>query len=487
MQQQLQLLQCQFATNLTTNEKQVRSNKNSPKDRRKCSPEFHNQPKMAIVEKQHQQQQDKEEQAKKAKDFILTSLRQRRRRKLSSTKANNDNEQHLNGGQHKQQESMVEQDKENCHSLRQKQAIYEGSVDVNNVAGNRKSSADYNHREGAMLQQPGVNVTTALTAMTSAIQQCHCATCFKPDKVAIVNNNNNNNNSAAATTCENKYLLHVTHSHNECATTLASSYNNEEKFQNFQCPTGKLCCLMMKNKNMNVNVMLPPRTVTATTNNLSSAMVPAIKLNQLQQQQQLDQVNKISKHLNTEWDILAHLTVDHQLPVQQYYAEYGQRIHVQNLIRSQTLVCLNLKSLESFDTKLEKFFIACIPLDMYTNKVAIFVYHMNCATPTNTNTTTSSLSLSALNGGSSDEVSNFETIIENPLTGIKWFGRAHPLTTPWSIIREKQHFLEHQVYQQQQGLMASPVSVHNSNGVGAGQGGAESEASEAFVFVVKRK
>ena len=438
---------------------------------------------MAIVEKkrseqqqqqQHQQQQDKEEQAaKKAKDFILTSLRQRRRRKLSSMKANNDDEQQLNGSQHKQQEPVEEQDKENCHLLRQKQAMYEGSVDVNNVASNRKSSADYNHRENAMLQQQ-----PALTAMTSAIQQCHCATCFKPDKVAIVtNNNSNNNNSSAATTCENKYVLHVTHSHSQCAATLLTpSHSNEEKFQNFQCPTGKLCCLMMKNKNMNVNVMLPP----TTANNLSSAMVPTIKVNQLQQQQQLDQVNTISKRLHTEWDILAHLTVDHQLPVQQYYAEYGQRIHVQNLIRSQTLVCLNIRSLENFDTKLEKFFIACIPLDMYTNKVAIFVYHMNCATPIN--------STSSLNGGTSgDEVSNFETIIENPLTGIKWFGRAHPLTTPWSIIKEKQHFLQHQVYQQQQqqqSLMASAVSVHNHNN---GGGGAENEVSDAFVFVVKRK
>ncbi|XP_065359579.1 uncharacterized protein LOC135953557 [Calliphora vicina] len=461
----------------------VRSNKNSPKDRRKCSTEFHNQPKMAIVQKHQQQQQEKDEQqgAKKAKDFLLTSLRHRRRKISSSKSSHDDNNDPGHAGEAKE---------ENKHPSMQKQAMYETNVVVDGStssikrnSNNRKSSPDYNSETGSGHVKGDVGVAVQTTAtmattfrydellgQTATIQQCHCITCYKPDKVAIVNNVTTA--AAAATTAAaslNKYILRIP-SQGQLENMVQQQY--EQQYQNYQCPTGKLCCL-------NVNVMphatcTSTNTATTTTNTplptpMTNNNLPTTATNGKQHQVNGYNFHKTLKH---EWDILAHLTEDHQLPVQQYYAEYGQRLRVQCLTQQHSLTCLNLKGSDETDSNVEKFFIACIPLEVNStaaaSKVAIFMYHMNSlANATTTTITSASTSLD-------DEVSNFETIIENPLTGIKWFGRAHPLTTPWSHIHEKQHYLLHNVLQN-----------HLADAVGMGE--AAMSGDDAFVIVVKRK
>ncbi|XP_037819251.1 uncharacterized protein LOC119608761 [Lucilia sericata] len=475
----------------------VRSNKSSPKDRRKCSTEFHNQPKMAIVKKHHQQQQQQQERdeqqgAKKAKDFLLTSLRHRRR-KISSTKMSHDNNEEGHEGEAKEEQ-------ENKHSSMQKQAMYDGATSsIKRNCNNRKSTPDYNSEAGSGNIKGGVGVTTTMTTtfcndellgQTSTIQQCHCITCYKPDKVAIVNNVT----TAAATTASaslNKYILRIP-SQGQLENMPEQQLQRqqyEEKYQNYQCPTGKLCCLT---KNVMPHATCTRVTTTTdnntphhasmTNNNLSTTTTTATTkqtiptvLNSGNQQQQQHQVNVYNFHkiLKNEWDILAHLTQDHQLPVNQYYAEYGQRIQLQCLSQ-HSIICLNLKGSDENDSKVEKFFIACIPLEMTpratVSKVAIFLYHMNSVANVATTITTITSASTSLD----DEVSNFETIIENPLTGIKWFGRAHPLTTPWSHIHEKQHFFQYNVLQ-------------NHLDVVSGMGEAVVSGSDAFVIVVKRK
>ncbi|KAM7363302.1 uncharacterized protein ACRADG_000263 isoform 1-T8 [Cochliomyia hominivorax] len=494
----------------------VRSNKNSPKDRRKCSTEFHNQPKMAIVQKQHQQQQqqqhhDKDEQqgVKKTKDFLLTSLRYRRR-KISSSK--------INEGP----PAGVEKQEEQQHPSRQKQAMYDTNSVI--VAGNsntttninRKSSADYMRetqlQTGVLnVKDNGVGASVACTtlkttlgynelhgqtvAVTTKIQQCHCITCYKPDKVAIVNNVTGATNTTTTATAAiqlNKYILRIASQEQQENNVQQQQQQQEykEKYQNYQCPTGKLCCL-------NVNVMPLATckninnenitTTTLTNNKLSTVMTTTTTPKQInanvanlvveeQEQEQNQHQFNFHKTLKNEWEILAHLSQDHQLPVNQYYAEYGQRIEIQNLLQQNSITCLNLKGSNEHISQVEKFFIVCVPLEMTSNstiisKVAIFVYHMNSLTSTIATNATATITSSTTSTTSyNDEVSNFETIIENPLTGIKWFGQAHPLTTPWSHILEKQHFLQHIPRQTH-----LDEAAHHHGG------------DDAFVIVVKRK
>lgn len=475
----------------------VRSNKNSPKDRRKCSTEFHNQPKMAIAQKQQQQQQKDEQQGvKKAKDFLFTSLRHHRR-KISNTKMSHDvNDVEGHTGEAKE---------ETEHPSMQKLVMYDASPAVassfKSNSNNRKSTPDYkNEATCNAADQPnpasveGVATTFCYDNLQrhspTIIQQCHCITCFKSDKVALANSTAMTSTTECATL--NKYVLRIS-SQGQLGErqVLQEQRQNEEKFHSYQCPTGKLCCL-------NVNVLLPSactsasrgtnfvtninnQTTTAatktrtnnipllesmtnnnlstrTTNKAATATAPRTNDGNMkrtvlaseqhqQQQQQKHQLNgyKFQRILKNEWDILAHLTEDHKLPVYQYYAEYGQAIPIQCLGQQNSITCLNLKGTGANVTEIEKFFLSCVPLEMpHTTaadvKVAIFLYHINTAINDSKTITTSNSSAPPI-----DEVSNFETIIENPLTGIKWFGRAHPLTTPWSHILEKQHFFRHNV------------------------------------------
>lgn len=473
-----------------------------------------------MVQKQQQhQQQHKDEGEIKAKhlkksqqDFILTTAATslRRRRKASWHKIEEVKEQ-VEGGE------MIEENKYTTHHLSMDEAMY----DTNSMSNNsRKSSQDYSDVVAAStLRQPAsstsgssnvaaVTMTTATffndellgpTSIQQQQQQCHCITCYKPDKVAIVNNVTTA--TTLPTTTLNKYILRLPSEQQPTPAQEEGQENivqqqQQEKYQNYQCPTGKLCCLT-KNvmpsatyTTITTNTSLSPDTIitnnitsspssfttSITNNNLSTKQTNAQSTQssiagqhqeqQCEQQGYYEQNNhSFHKTLKNEWEILAHLTQDHHLPVQQYYAEYGQRIQVQCDRQQKSLTCLNLK--DSNTSKVEKFFIACIPLSMAnqslnnSTKVAIFIYHMN------TLATTSAISVT-------DEVSNFETIIENPQTGIKWFGRAHCLTTPWSQIYHKQHFLMHDV-------LENVVADDGATVVGAG------DVSDAFVIVIKTK
>ncbi|XP_073818329.1 uncharacterized protein [Musca autumnalis] len=499
----------------------VRNNKNSPKDRRKCTTEFHNQPKLAIESKQKQQQQCQDEDEVKAKDIkktehdsILSSLRMGRRRRTKTKKEETENNDAEEEGQ--------QENKRPHHSMALQQALYEATnaaavvnVSVNTDASNngnninRKSSQDY---------RDGVTTTTAATTVTSmtvqvpvrsiveknktfasnvqddvpaeAAANCHCRECYKPDNVALVNNVPTTRTTT--TTMPNKYILRVYEE--------AILHQQHHQRQYYQCPTGKLCCLQQ-------NVM--PTSVAP------AADATEIVASAQRRQQQMTNSNLSTKQttattttkiLHNEWQLLTHLTQDHQLAVNQYYAEFGQRITIRHDAPQQSIICLNLRSTES-TAQMEKFFVAFVPMSdnaarvlatsnrnhhssslensnslntttstttttTTSTKVAIFVWHMNPLQQLEGNDQLSGQEFSKQShDGGDDEVSNFDAIIENPKTGIKWFGRAHCLTTPWSHIYHKQHFLMHEVIEGQHG-----ATVQGGSAVG-----------DSFVIVIKSK
>lgn len=487
---------------------------------------------MAIVQKQQHQQQEKDELqqqqqqqgAKKAKDFILTSLRHRRRKiSLNKISQNNENSESLQRtGEAKKEEE------DNKHSSMQKQVMYDTNTVVVVTSGinNRKSSLDYNRMQqpgGVINVQEGVATTRTflrynelLGHTTTGIQQCHCITCcYKADKVAIVNNVTKVTTTTPTLQPQNKYILRISSQEQEEKNILSLQQQYKEKYQNYQCPTGKLCCL-------NVNVMPQDATCTTTSTvkannneqfsvlydsmtnrNLSleeTATPQQINVSSFLQQQQNFNIKNFLKTLKNEWEILAHLTEDHQLPVNQYYAVYGQRIRINFQSLQNSIVCLNAKATNELDSKIEKFFIVCMPLEMTSplngkaTKVALYVYHMNSLannTATKTTITSTSLDVDDDDDGATDdvdEVSNFETIIENPLTGIKWFGQAHPLTTPWSHIYEKQHFFLYNVATTHHSIATQTTADNSIGGNGGADGGSGvSSGDDAFVIVVKRK
>ncbi|XP_061390721.1 uncharacterized protein LOC133326061 [Musca vetustissima] len=512
------------------------SNKNSPKDRRKCTTEFHNQPKLAIESKQQQCQDEvkakKDLDIKKTEhDSILSSLRMGRRRRTKTKKEETEN------NANEQEEEGQQENKRPHHSmaLQQQQqgatnAVVNVSVntdDANNI--NRKSSQDY--RDGvatAATRTAGVtsmtvqvpvrfivenNITTfgsssnelavqdaIPTAAATVAEKCHCRECYKPDKVAIVNNVPT---TTTTTTTLNKYILRVYEE--------ALLHHQHKPRQYYQCPTGKLCCLQQ-----NVMPQADASEVVASTRQQQLQMTNGNLLTEQTTVAAADNTSNTSittKILHNEWQLLTHLTQDHQLAVNQYYAEFGQRINVRPDARQQSIICLNLRSNESTShtttttAQMEKFFVAFVPMSdnaanvlatsshanhksslensnslnvtttaatttTTTSKVAIFIWHMNPLQLQGNDHVSrgqESYSNQFSNAGDDDEVSNFDAIIENPKTGIKWFGPAHCLTTPWSHIYRKQHFFMHET-----------VIEEGPNGNGCGSG-------DSFVIVIKRK
>ncbi|XP_058988120.1 uncharacterized protein LOC101893009 isoform X2 [Musca domestica] len=517
----------------------VRNNKSSPKDRRKCSTEFHNQPKLAIESKQQQQCQDEDEvKAKDIKktehDSILSSLRMGRRRRTKTKKVEETESNVEEEGRQENKRphhSMVGQQQQQQH---QHQGLFEatnavvvnvsvvntelGNNNSNNNISSRKSSQDY--RDGVTTTATSMTVQVPVrsivekhptfasnelavqTAAAAAGAKCHCRECYKPDKVAIVNNV-----AITTTPTPNKYILRV-YEEARAHQGLQKQQHQHQK-QYYQCPTGKLCCLQQ-------NVM--PQADEATEVMASTQQHQPGQLQQMTngnlstRQTTSDNTPTITKILHNEWQLLTHLTQDHQLAVNQYYAEFGQRITIRHDALQQSIICLNLRANESATTtttapaQMEKFFVAFVPMScdngaagyvlatsshsnhnsslennsnslnvanssnpsLATTKVAIFIWHMNpLHQQANDHLSREDASKqSHIDAGDDDEVSNFDAIIENPKTGIKWFGRAHCLTTPWSHIYHKQHFLMHQVL----------------DGVQAGGAGGDS-----FVIVIKTK
>lgn len=516
----------------------VRSNKNSPKDRRKCSTEFHNQPKMAIVSKQQkmlllqQTNQKLEDEVKSNKngkkstveDAILSSLRMGRRRRTKSKKeetesnhANNNDDNGEVGEEDKQHQPQHQQNKRvhyNTAAVPNNNTIV--NVKVKSEGGNNSS---YINRKSSKDYSDGVTMTTTMsvqvpwpvplrhtegTAMAhqqrcTGIVECYCRACYKPDKVAIVNNVP----AAAATTATsttNKYILRFQapqqqqledSSLDHSSFHLPSPPSHQQK-ENYQCPTGKLCCLQLT-RNVRPSVAKDAAATatgqqqreTMTNDNVSS-----------RQQTNYETCGSSStgvvathKPLRNEWQILTHLTQDHQLAVNQYYAEFGQRIAIRHDLLQNSVICLNLRGNDP-EKQIEKFFIAFIPMantaeqnlsptstinTNVSNKVAVFIWHLN-PLENNNGHPPSSCPLAAASDVD-EEVSNFDAIIENPQTGIKWFGRAHCLSTPWSQIYHKQHFLMHEV------TAAGPATNPRHPTAGAVEPGND----DAFVIVIKSK
>ncbi|XP_013106584.2 uncharacterized protein LOC106086448 [Stomoxys calcitrans] len=499
----------------------VRSNKSSPKDRRKCSTEFHNQPKMAIVSKQRhttapqpngeddqaEDDDDKSEDFKKIEqdNILLSSLRMGRRRRTKSKKEETETVNPEEG----QQENKRPH---HSNTVAHKDAtVVNVQVKTNNGGSNRKSSQDY--RDGVtmrtttatLLQVPVPAKTTLMTIASQAGNEwlpgranslCYCRECFKSDKVA-----NNVLATPTPTTTSNKFLFQAEH-----------HQLSVERRENYQCPTGKLCCLQQ-------NVM------PSAANEVAATLDHHQHHHQHHRQQQMTN-NKLStkqieaaatptlpihhaaaspfgcKQLQNEWQILTHLTQDHQMAVNQYYGEFGQRIAIRCEEGEEALpkrvFCLNLRSSGCTAAHTEKFFVAFVPMSpaavasaatnnsnttTTTLKVAIFIWHMNPLPQNNDHCMVSNSVAPAGNGHDDvgqvdDEVSNFDAIIENPKTGIKWFGRAHCLTTPWSQIYQRQHFLMHEVMEGQHHPNEDKDADNSSSAHGDGA---------AFVIVIKSK
>ncbi|XP_075146231.1 uncharacterized protein LOC142220780 [Haematobia irritans] len=479
----------------------------SPTDRRKCSTEFHNQPKMAIVSnksKHQQHHQDNEDDADKAKDLkkmeqdkILSSLRMGRRRRTKSKKE----EGHTVEGPH-------QENKRPHHGstpLQECEEVPRAVVNVQmksteGIISNRKSSQDSSNGScvtaTVVVQVPGIlsknsdsskNILTEngdlMAGRDAPSTQCYCRTCFQSAKVAL-----------PAGLSSNKFLLRIQDAIvDEQRCRRPPPHHHQQlsgQRENYQCPTGKLCCLqqnvmptnavdvanMGNHHQQMTNSQLSTKQTMSSTNTTTATTTTA-------------SMNKIL--LQNEWQVLTHLTQDHQMAVNQYYAEFGQRITIrEEQILQNTVICLNLKG-SGCHGPIEKFFVAFVPMAMSenmahplsmdtnmssnTSKVAVFIWHMNpLASVTDDHSSLVSSSSYPVDVHD-DEVSNFDAIIENPKTGIKWFGRAHCLTTPWSQIYHKQHFLIHEV-------MEGHKQEENSK-----SGDGDCDGAAAFVIVIKEK
>uniref|UniRef100_A0A1A9ZZR6 Uncharacterized protein n=1 Tax=Glossina pallidipes TaxID=7398 RepID=A0A1A9ZZR6_GLOPL len=356
--------------------------------------------------------------------------------------------------------------------------------------------------------------------------------CCKQDKVPTVNNGViTTKTAAAAAAAQNKFIY-----------PSIIKATTEQAYQNYQCPTGKLCCLKYvlsctkatdvsatagtcrrnsftfaaHNQMTNNHLSTTTTTTTTTTTkgqqqitrestptnhsnsstsssslllSLSSSSPSSSSPSSLPSSLSLSLScegigDDIGIGLNDEWEILMHLGRDHLIHVCHHYAEYGQRIAMQlppaysnnsndcnkSNYCNKSIICLNFKGVTTTNI-IEKFFITCIPLALEQEpqqqiqqqqqqqeqqqyeqllenktfpstcitssnlkKYAIFLWYLNPKHSLNYHSPVSS-------NDEDDDVSNFESIIEIPNTDIKWFGRVHHLTTPWSQILASREFL----------------------------------------------
>ncbi|EDW80592.2 uncharacterized protein Dwil_GK11612 [Drosophila willistoni] len=231
------------------------------------------------------------------------------------------------------------------------------------------------------------------------------------------------------------------------------------QYQNYHCPTGKSC----SNAKLKLCHQHPTVTATetATTNNKLStvrdgdgdggvvvsaateiAFAPLSggggggSNSRLSAESHtlvdttLTQTSGGSSIKSCEWQLLRHLSSEHNLAVLHFYGTFGQRMHVP--LHWPNLACLSLSlgendnndlDLSPANVKVHTFFLAVIPIRSRDDNddCAVFLWHLNSM---------------------DQQPVQFETVIEAAGERLKWFGPAHSLTRSWPDIESTGEYLK---------------------------------------------